>query len=138
MHPLIFFYNKPKPEYDKEILDVISFTKNESVFNFIDLFAARKKANALDSLNKMLMSGENINMLFHLVNKRVQQIFQYKISPSLVKGAPFIVDKVKRNASIWSQNEIDRMIGKMADIDVDLKTGKADITQSMFALIGLL
>lgn len=134
----IYYYSNPKPKYDKEILDVISFTKNESIFTFIDMFAARKKENALASLNKMLLAGENMNILFHLLNKRIQQIFQYKISSSLVKGAPFIVDKVKRNASIWSQKQIDQMIGKMADIDVDLKTGKADITQALFILIGML
>lgn len=134
----IYFYGQDKPDSDTKILEIISFSRNDSIFSFIDFFAARKKRECLKSLQNIINSGENSNILFHMLSKRIQQIFLYQISSSLVKGHPFVVDKVKKNTAIWSKKEVYNLIAQLADIDFGVKTGRADITQSLFNLISLL
>jgi DNA polymerase-3 subunit delta len=50
----IYYYNQNKPENDKDILDIISFSKNESIFTFIDSFSERKKRLSTYSLDNII------------------------------------------------------------------------------------
>jgi DNA polymerase-3 subunit delta len=134
----IYYYGKNKPEDDKNILEIISFTKNETIFKFIDSFFDRKKQMSIYSLDNIISTGESAEMLFYMLSKRVQQILLYKISPSFIKIHPYTLSKVEKSASIWSDNEIYLLINEIADIDFDMKTGKANIIDKLYSLISFL
>ncbi len=131
----IYYYNQNKPENDKDILDIISFSKNESIFTFIDSFSERKKRLSTYSLDNIISSGESVEMLFYMLSKRIQQLLIYKISPKNLKAHPFVLDKISKSAKLWNIKEIDNLISMISDIDFKTKSGKGNILDSIYLLL---
>jgi DNA polymerase-3 subunit delta len=134
----IFFYGEKETPSEEQILDLISFNKNETVFTFIDSFMKKNKNKCLLIYNNILLSGENINMLFFLLAKRIQNAFLYLTDKSFLKINSWLLNKTKSDTKIWDISEIDKMLGLISDIDYEVKIGKEKIDNGILRLISTL
>ncbi len=134
----IYLYGKKEQPSEKEILNLISFSKNETIFTFIDFFMARKKDNTLMVFDNILLSGENLNVLFFMLFKRIQNVFLFNINQSLVKQPPWMMNKIKSDTQFWDNNRLNNILSLISDIDYEIKIGRENLKNGFFRLISTL
>ncbi|UOD34627.1 hypothetical protein DSN97_10840 [Deferribacteraceae bacterium V6Fe1] len=138
LEKLKIYYAYKKPESENEILEKISYAKSESLFDFIDSYFEKNKQKCMKILEGMAKNNENLAPLFYMLSKRLMQIVVYKINPSLVNERQFIMEKIKKNAAVWSMFELSKCSDIFVKIDYGSKVGKADIDNDIITLLGLI
>ncbi|GEM_PF-1320853 len=132
------YYKYKKFEKEEDILNIVSSSRNESVFVFIDRYCEKNYKQAMSHLNKLINAGENLDILYHMLFKRISKIYLYKINPSLVTEQTFIMSKIKSSAKIWGENELSEVINLFCEIDFKSKSGYRDNTRGLMNLVGLI
>lgn len=132
------YFNYEKPENETEILNIISSSRNESIFKFIDHFCNKNYESTMASLYRLIDAGENLDILYSMLFKRIQKIYLYKINPSLINEHTFVINKIKTNKKLWSNKELAEVIALFNEIDYKSKTGFKDDTKGLINLINLI
>lgn len=132
------YYNYSKPEKETDILNIVSSSRNESIFKFIDNFCSKNYQNAMSNLYKLIDAGENLDILYNMLFKRIQKIYLYKINPSLINEHTFIINKIKANIKLWTNKELAEVISLFNEIDYKSKTGFKDTTRGLINLMSLI
>jgi len=132
------YFNYTKPEKETDILNIISSSRNESIFQFIDQFCNKNYKGAMSSLYRLIDAGENLDILYSMLFKRIQKIYLYKINPSLINEHTFVINKIKSNKKLWSNNELAKVIALFNEIDYKSKTGYKDETRGLINLLNLI
>jgi len=132
------YYKYNNPESEEDILNIISSSRNESVFVFIDKYCEKNYKQAITHLNKLISAGENLDILYHMLFKRISKIYLYKINPSLVTEQTFIMNKIKSNAKIWDKRELSEVVKLFCEIDFKSKSGYKDDNRGLINLMGLI
>lgn len=135
---LKIFYAYRKPESENEILEKISYAKSESIFDFIEGFFEKNRQKCMKILEGMTKNNENLSQLFYMLSKRLMQIAMYKVNPSLINERQFIMEKIKKNAAMWSIVELSRCSDIFVKIDYGSKVGKSDIDSDIITLLGMI
>jgi len=138
LEKLKIYYAYQKPESENEILEKISYAKSENIFDFIDGFFEKNKQKCMKILEGMTKNNENLAPLFYMLSKRLMQVAIYKINPSLINERQFIMEKIKKNATMWSMFELSKCSDIFVKIDYGSKIGKADIDNDIITLLGLI
>lgn len=138
LEKLKIYYAYQKPESENEILEKISYAKSENIFDFIDGFFEKNKQKCMKILEGMTKNNENLAPLFYMLSKRLMQVAIYKINPSLINERQFIMEKIKKNATMWSMFELSKCSDIVVKIDYGSKIGKADIDNDIITLLGLI
>ncbi|MEC9492485.1 DNA polymerase III subunit delta [Flexistipes sp.] len=132
------YFNYTKPENETDILNIISSSRNESIFQFIDQFCNKNYKGAMSSLYRLIDAGENLDILYSMLFKRIQKIYLYKINPSLINEHTFVINKIKSNKKLWSNNELAEVIALFNEIDFKSKTGYKDDARGLINLLNLI
>ncbi|HCW92051.1 MAG TPA: hypothetical protein DHM44_00040 [Flexistipes sinusarabici] len=132
------YFNYTNPEKETDILNIISSSRNESIFQFIDQFCNKNYKGAMSSLYRLIDAGENLDILYSMLFKRIQKIYLYKINPSLINEHTFVINKIKSNKKLWSNNELAKVIALFNEIDYKSKTGYKDETRGLINLLNLI
>lgn len=138
LEKLKIYYNYKKPTSESEILEKIHYSKPENVFAYIDSYFDKNKTKASNILYQMIDNNENLNSYFYLFVRRLQLVSAYKINPSLINERGFIMEKVRKNAAVWSLNELSKCSDLVFEIDSGLKLGKIDVKDGLILSIKLL
>jgi DNA polymerase III subunit delta len=116
----------------KDIDDVVSDTKIESLFAFIDCISGKHLSEGLSMLQKMIVAGELHLKVVSMLSRHYRIL--WKIKKRIVanlKGAeianelgihPYFISKYIEDASLRTFPELKRALGLIAKTDVDLKT----------------
>lgn len=105
-----------------------------TIFNFLDSFYPGNAQNSLVILHE-LASVEPAEFIFSLLGKHLRDMYWVMASPSDIPYPSWRVDKLERQANKFKGDEIKKLINDLALIDIDVKTSKANLTDSLDLLI---
>ena len=88
--------------------------------------------------DNILLSGENLNVLFFMLFKRIQNVFLFNINQSLVKQPPWMMNKIKSDTQFWDNNRLNNILSLISDIDYEIKIGRENLKNGFFRLISTL
>jgi DNA polymerase III delta subunit len=106
----------------------------KNIFNFLDSFYP---GNALTSLSILheLIEAEPIEFIFSLLGKHLRDLYWAKTSPSNIPYVSWRVDKLERQANKFDNQSLKEMINNIAQIDINVKTSKANLIDSLDLII---
>ncbi len=93
------------------------------IWNFLDNFSIR--------LFHEVIKTEPVEFVFSLLAKRFRDLYWVQVSPETLLYQSWRISKLKKQASNYSTNQLSRLINKLAEIDIKVKTSKANLTSSL-------
>lgn len=98
------------------------FKISPEIFKLMDSLKSKNEANMLVNLQRCLKS-EEIELVFYMFCRQVRMMIQTKGEKGLLKGHPFVVEKVKKQAESFSLEKLLELHRKLYEIDKRQKTG---------------
>lgn len=128
---------------DVELLS--PYAAESSIFDLVDALGNRQAARAAELFHKKINEGVDPFYLFSMFIRQFRLLLQTKslletgerpagIAEQL-KQRPFVVDKLVRQARNYTLPQLEQIYGRLLDIDVDAKTGKADLLTALYLLV---
>lgn len=105
-----------------------------NIFNFLDSFYPGNAETSLSILHE-LISAEAPEFIFFLLGRHLRDLYWAQVSPSNIPYVSWRVDKLERQAGKFKDDGIKEMINDLAKIDMDVKTSKANLTDSLDLII---
>ncbi len=130
---------KPNLEITKEDIEKLCTEMLQtSIFKLTDLIGCKKYKEALLTLEKIIQSGEELPMIFHMLIRQFRLIYLIKnlksqgSNPkeiaSQLKQHPFVVSNIFKQCDNYSLTELETIHTKLLEIETNFKTGKIYIT----------
>ena len=95
--------------------------------------------NFLDNISVKLLhetvKTEPIEFVFSVLSKRFRDLYWVKVNEESLPYQPWQIGKLKRQAQKYSQDTLKETINKLAEIDVKVKTSKADLISELDLLL---
>lgn len=107
-----------------QVEELMVSSANRNIFELTDALARKNKKKALLALYKNLENGENPAELLGLLAWQARNILNFKVSPDSLKLHPFVLSKVKESASLFSTDELNKILLKIIDLDLAFKTSQ--------------
>ncbi len=128
---------------DVELLS--PYAAESSIFDLVDALGNRQAARAAELFHKKINEGVDPFYLFSMFIRQFRLLLQTKslletgerpagIAEQL-KQRPFVADKLVRQARNYTLPQLEQIYGRLLDIDVDAKTGKADLLTALYLLV---
>lgn len=128
-----------------DIEDMVSHTPEHGVFLLVDAVAAKKTSEAVKQCRLLLADGAEAFQLLALLERQYQLILRYlscaeknmpqKDIMSVLALKPFVYDKLKRQASMYSVSSCKNALQQCLDLDFAVKSGKAESKSGFEMLI---
>jgi len=115
--PQLFLKELPKDTKIEE------FKLPKIIWNFLDNISVK--------LLHEVIKTEPIEFVFSVLAKRFRDIYWVKTSEDTLPYQPWQIGKLKRQSQKYTTREVVQIINKLADIDVKVKTGKADLISEL-------
>ena len=91
--------------------------------------------NFLDNISVKLLheiiKTEPIEFVFSVLAKRFRDLYWMKVSEDTLTYQPWQIGKLKRQAQKYSVETLKEIINKLAEIDIKVKTSKADLISEL-------
>ena len=113
---------------------IVSNTK-QNVFELTDALAKKNKKNALMAFYKVLENGSPPSETLGLLAWQVRNILLFKASPEFLRIHPFVLAKIKESASLFSADELNKILLKIIDLDLAFKTTQLNEKTAISLLI---
>lgn len=104
------------------------------LWNFLEHIYPKNARVVLGELHK-LIEKEPVEFIFTLIAKQLRDLYWVKIDPASTGFPSWKISKLKSQSSRFSESLLEELIAELAEIDVKVKTGKADIVSSLDLLI---
>ena len=123
--------------YDKEIKleNVELLVKPEidlNIFNLVDALGQKNKQRALGLFNQHIEKGEDDFYLLSMFIYQIRNLLRIKSTPvAKLDLHPFVIRKTKYQAENFTFEELKKIYYQLMTIDLEAKTGKADITTAL-------
>jgi len=115
--PQLFLKQLPKDTKIEE------FKLPKLIWNFLDNISVKYLHEVIET--------EPIEFVFSVLSKRFRDIYWVKVSESSLPYQPWQIGKIKRQAQKYSTESLQNIISKLAEIDVKVKTSKADLISEL-------
>lgn len=116
-----FLKSLPEPKNIEE------FTLPKIIWNFLD----KPTVKVFHELTKY----EPVEFVFNLLAKQMRDLYWVKTDPKTLFYPSWRLTKLKNQATRYTTREVVRIINELADIDIKVKTSKADLVSSLDLLI---
>lgn len=97
------------------------------IWQFLDTFSLK--------LLHELIESEPVEFVFSLFSKRVRDLYWIKVEPNSLPYQPWQVSRLKKQSEKYTEANLKHVIDKLAEIDVEVKTSKAELLPSLDLLI---
>lgn len=97
------------------------------IWNFLDNFSIRLFHEAIKT--------EPVEFVFSLLAKRFRDLYWVKIDPNSIPYPSWRVGKLKSQSLKFKEETIKEIINRLAKIDIEVKTSKANLISSLDLLI---
>ncbi len=121
-----------------EVEKLVATSTNYNVFELTDALANKNKKRALLALHKALDNGEKSNELLGMLAWQIRNLLRFKLNPdrsSQMKLHPFVLEKLKGSAKLFSLEELNRIMSKIIDLDLAFKTSDINEKTALSLLI---
>lgn len=129
------FYNYEKPKSDEEIISLVSFSRSESIYQFIKNFFSKDLNKTLAIFKVIVDDGESVERIFYELSRHIISLSFYIISPSLVTEYTYTIHNYKDYINRWSKDEVAELVELIAEIDLFLKTGRETYLSGLYRII---
>jgi hypothetical protein len=97
------------------------------IWNFLD--------NPTVKLLHQVIIHEPVEFVFALLSRRFRDLYWVKTNPKSFSGNSWFASKLARQGDRYTPDELKEIIGKLAEIDVAVKTSKADLLSALDLLL---
>jgi len=115
-------------------IKIEEFKLPENIFDFLDSFFPGNSKKCIKILHSLL-GKEPVEFVFALLAKHLRDLYLAKISPQKLWYQPWRVQKVKKQASFFKQDQLKEIISSLAGADIAAKTSQVPLTDSLDLLI---
>lgn len=119
--PAVFLNTLPK-DTKKEL-----FEMPKIIFRFLETFSLK--------LFHQLIETSPVEQVFPMIARHIRDLYWVKVDPKSLSYPSWRISKLKSQGSKYSQEELANLIDKLATIDYEAKTGKANLETSLDLLI---
>ena len=97
------------------------------IWNFLDHVSIK--------LFHEVVKTEPVEFVFSLLAKRFRDLYWVKVSPDNLPYQNWQISKLKRQSEIYTTSRVVQIINELAEIDIKVKTSKANLISSLDFLI---
>lgn len=119
--PQLFLKELPKETKIEE------FKLPKLIWHFLDNISVK--------LLHEVIKTEPVEFAFTLLSKRFRDLYWIQASPKTLNLQPWQLSRLKRQAQKYTTREVVQIINKLAEIDVKVKTSKADLISELDLLL---
>jgi DNA polymerase III delta subunit len=109
---------------------VEEFKLPKLIWNFLDSIRPGSGISSVVQFHKII-EGEAPEFVFSLIAKRFRDLYWVKTDPESLSLASWQVSKLKSQSKDFKPEELKEIIEKLAEIDINVKKGKADLVSSL-------
>ena len=131
-----------------EAADVVllsPYAAEETIFELVDALGNRQPARAAELFQAKVNEGTDPFYLFSMFIRQFRLLIQARYLldqgerpagiAEQMKQRPFVADKLARQARNFSAGQLAQIYRRLLEIDVDVKTGKADLLTALHLLV---
>ena len=131
-----------------EAADVVllsPYAAEETIFELVDALGNRQTARAAELFQEKVDEGADPFYLFSMFIRQFRLLIQARYLldrgeraagiAEQMKQRPFVADKLARQARNFTLPQLEQIYRRLLAIDVDAKTGKADLLTSLYLLV---
>lgn len=121
------------------------YAAEETIFELVDALGNRQTARAAELFQDKLNEGADPFYLFSMFIRQFRLLIQARYLldqgersagiAEQMKQRPFVADKLARQARNFTLPQLEAIYRRLLEIDVDAKTGKADLMTSLHLLV---
>ena len=121
------------------------YAAEETIFELVDALGNRQTARAAELFQAKINEGADPFYLFSMFIRQFRLLIQARYlldqgerAAGIVeqmKQRPFVADKLARQARNFTLPQLEALYRRLLEIDVDAKTGKADLMTSLHLLV---
>lgn len=119
---------------------LVTSPDSNSIFNVVDAFASRNKAQAIINLDRILTTDDDPVYIFSMLLRHFRILAKIKgARPPLTNPAkelnihPFVASKALNQARHFQLEELLSIIKRFRDIDVAFKSGQQDLVSGLYS-----
>jgi DNA polymerase-3 subunit delta len=142
----LVLYKGPDAEIDLPDVALLSpYAAEARVFDLTDALGERRGAAAAEAFQRQLQQGTDPFQIFAMVVRQFRLLIQVReMAESGARPAdiarqlsvhPFVAEKLAKQARGYTMPQLEQIYGRLLAIDVDVKTGKADLLTSLHLLV---
>lgn len=126
-----FLKSLPEPKIEE-------FKLPKIIWLFLESMRPGESEQSLKQFHKII-EIEPVERVFSLIAKQMRDLYWVKVSPATTGYQPWKISKLKNQGSKYSLKLLKEIIDEFAEIDIKVKTGKADLVSALdLAIIKLL
>jgi len=111
-----------------------NYTLPKLIFKFLDSFYPGNTRECLRLFHKVI-NLEPVEFVFHLLAKQLRDIYWVRFSPSDIPYPSWKVSKLEELSSRFKDGQLEKIIDKLAQIDISVKKGQTDLASSLDLVI---
>lgn len=121
------------------------YAAEASIFELVDALGNRQGAQAAELFQRKVNEGAEPFQLFAMFIRQFRLLIQARElvdagerAPGIaaaLRVAPFVAEKLARQSRNFKMSQLEQIYGRLLEIDVNVKTGKADLLTAMHLLV---
>lgn len=142
---LVLYKDGEGPIDVDDVLLLSPYAAEASIFDLVDALGGRQAARASELLQKKLSEGADPFYLFAMFVRQFRLLIQVRemldagervpgIAAQL-RVSPYVAGKLAQQAQGFSMSQLEQIYGRLLEIDVDVKTGQADMLTALSLLL---
>jgi DNA polymerase-3 subunit delta len=142
----LVLYKGPGAEIDFDDVVVLSpYAAEARIFDLTDALGERRGAAAAEAFQRQLQQGADPFQIFAMIVRQFRLLIQAKeVSEGGGRQAdiakalgvhPFVAEKLSRQVKGYTMSQLEQIYARLLAIDVDVKTGRADLLTSLHVLV---
>ena len=104
------------------------------LWNFLDGIIPGNAETSVRTFHK-IVERQPVEFIFSLIAKHMRDLYWVNTDPVSTGFPPWKAGKLKSQASKFSEEKLKEIIGLLSEIDVEVKTSKADLTSELDLLL---
>jgi DNA polymerase III subunit delta len=128
-----------------DVLLLSPYVAEANIFELVDALGGRRGASAARLFQEKINEGVDPFYLFSMFTRQFRLLLQVKFlleageQPVGIAGQmkvrPFVVEKLAHQARGYSMEQLEQIYRRLLEVDVDAKTGRADLLTSLHLLV---
>ncbi len=121
------------------------YAAEDTIFELVDALGNRQTARAAELFQEKVDEGADPFYLFSMFIRQFRLLIQARYLldrgeraagiAEQMKQRPFVADKLARQARNFTLPQLEQIYRRLLEIDVDAKTGKADLMTALYLLV---
>ncbi len=142
---LATYVDRARPIVPEDVRAVVPYAREASIFSLTDALGRKDAGTALEVLRSLLDQGEPIPGIIGMLGKHLRLLIMVKLlmgrgysSREIAQRLgvlPFVVEKAMRQSGNFSLEYLKKAYESLLDLDVALKTGRAEGPVSLALLV---